>query len=314
MLNPTKTASYDVTVLEGVDTSALEQAIRDAGAYSSSAYTAESFEALQAAVRAGQDLIAAGGYSANDVAAAAVATQDAIDALEMRPVDETTLINTDAETSVTVVDASSDAGAIEGAYPGRVLDYNDQSYWHSDYNNAVYMPQYLIFDLAAEYDLTDVTFLPRQNGTNGDIFEVEILSAASAEDLQAYADNGYEAAEDSTVVSLGTFTYANDGKNLTNRTAWQQAAFALQTTRYVMFKVNHAGGDVPDRYCSASEIRFYGTKHEDPAAVDKTALQQLVDEIEAAGLNAEDYAEATWTPFANALADARRALADDAAT
>ena len=39
------------------------------------------------------------------------------------------------------------------------------------------MPQYLSVDLGRDYDLTDVTFLPRQDGgTNGDIFEAEILS------------------------------------------------------------------------------------------------------------------------------------------
>ena len=316
-LDGTKTAAYVVTVTEGVDTSALEQAISDAGSYAASAYTEGSYAALQDAVKAGQNLIASGSYSANDVASAAVAIQDAIDALEMRPVDESTLINTSAETDVTVVGQSSQMPASSGedGEVDNVLDYDDASYWHSNYTNAVYMPQYLIFDLGAEYDLTDVTFLPRQNGTNGDIFEVEILSAASAEELQAYADNGYEATEDSTVVSLGTFSYDNNGRTLTDRTEWQQAAFAPQTTQYVMFKVNHSGGDVQDQYCSASEVRFYGTKTGGTTpTVDKTALQELVNTITAKDLKAEDYTEATWTPFANALADAQRLLDDADAT
>lgn len=316
-LDPTKTATYDVTVLEGVDTSALEQAIKDAGGFSSSAYTEESYAALQKAVKAGQDLIASGSYSANAVASAAVAIQDAIDALEMRPVDESTLINTSAETNVTVVSQSSQMPASSGedGEVDNVLDYDDQSYWHSNYTNAVYMPQYLIFDLGAEYDLTDVTFLPRQNGTNGDIFEVEILTAASAEDLQSYADNGYEATADSTVASLGTFSYDNNGRTLTDRTEWQQAAFAPQTTQYVMFKVNHSGGDVQDQYCSASEIHFYGTETGGTTpSVDKSELQALVDAIKAEGLKEEEYTEATWTPFENALIDAQSVLEADDAT
>lgn len=310
-LDGTKTAAYAVTVTEGVDTSALEQAISDAGSYAASAYTEGSYAALQDAVKAGQDLIASEGYTANDVASAAVAIQNAIEGLVMRPVDEATLINTSAETDVTVVAQSSQMPASSGedGETDNVLDHNDQSYWHSNYTNAVYMPQYLIFDLGAEYDLTDVTFLPRQNGTNGDIFEVEILTAARAEDLQAYADNGYEATAGSTVASLGTFSYDNNGKTLTDRTEWQQAAFAPQTTQYVMFKVNHAGGDAQDQYCSASEIRFYGAKHEDPVAVDKAELQQLVSEIEVAGLKAEDFTQDTWIPFQNALADAKSVLA-----
>lgn len=44
------------------------------------------------------------------------------------------------------------------------------------------MPQYLSVDLGRDYDLTDVTFLPRQDGgTNGDIFEAEILVSDTAD-------------------------------------------------------------------------------------------------------------------------------------
>ena len=313
-LDPTKTATYDVTVKEGVDTSALTAALQAAGKYSSSAYTEDSYAKLDAA----QELLETeGGYTANDVAKAVTAIEDAIEGLAMRPVDENKLINTSAETGIKVVGQSSQmlASTGEDGEVDNVLDYDDQSYWHSNYLNAVYMPQYLIFDLGAEYDLTDVTFLPRQKGTNGDIFEVEILTAASAEDLQTYADNGYEATADSTVASLGTFSYDNNGRTLTDRTEWQQAAFAPQTTQYVMFKVNHSGGDVQDQYCSASEIRFYGTKTGGTTpTVDKAALQELVNTITAKDLKAEDYTEATWTQFANALADAQRLLNDADAT
>ncbi len=317
-LDPSVTAEYQLTVEEGVDTSELVSAIQEAGAYDKAAYTVDSYQALDDAVAAGQALIASDDYTANDVATAAVAIRDAIDALVMRPVDEATLINTeDKKDAVTVVGASSEVTVEEGedGEKENLLDYDESSYWHSDYMHDVYMPQYLIFDLGAEYDLTDVTFLPRQNGTNGDIFEVEILTAARAEDLQAYADNGYEATADSTVASLGTFSYDNNGRTLTDRTEWQQAAFAPQTTQYVMFKVNHSGGDVQDQYCSASEIRFYGTKTGGTTpTVDKSELQALVDAIKAEGLKEEEYTDDTWTPFENALTDAQSVLEADDAT
>lgn len=164
-----------------------------------------------------------------------------------------------------------------------VLDYDEQTYWHSDYMRDVYMPQYLIFDLGDEYDLTDVTFLPRQNGSNGDIFEIEVLTADSAETLQEYAANGYQASGDASVINLGTFAFDNNGQTLTGRTSWQQAAFGATPARYVMVKVNHSGGDVQDQYCSASEFRFYGAEHEDAVVVDKAALQELVDKIAQTG-------------------------------
>lgn len=50
------------------------------------------------------------------------------------------------------------------------------------------------------------------------------------------------------------------------------------------------------------------------AGVDTSELQALVDEILAEGLRAEDYTTATWTPFAQAPADAERLLADGSTT
>lgn len=316
-LNSTVKQTYEVSVKAGVDTSALVAAIQKAGSYSADAYTEDSFATLTAAVQAAEELIASEGYTANDVAAAVVAIEDAIDGLVMRPIDEDKLINTSADTGVTVVGASSEMPASSGedGEADNVLDYDELTYWHSNYLNAVYMPQYLIFDLGDLYDLTDVTFLPRQNGRNGDIFEIEVLTAATPEDLEAYVEGEGKVAKDSTVANLGTFTFDNNGKTLTDRTSWQQAAFAAQPTQYVMVKINHAGGDVQDRYCSASEFRFYGAKHETGApAADKAALQKLVDKIVAEDLKAEDYTEATWVPFKNALDDAQRLLADDEAT
>lgn len=309
--------TYEVAVKAGVNTSELVAAIQQAGSYSADAYTEDSFATLTAAVQAAEELIASEGYTANDVAAAVVAIEDAIDGLVMRPIDEDTLINTSADTGVTVVGASSEMPASSGedGEADNVLDYDEATYWHSNYINAVYMPQYLIFDLGELYDLTDVTFLPRQNGRNGDIFEIEVLTAATPEDLKAYVEGEGKVAKDSTVANLGTFTFDNNGKTLTDRTSWQQAAFAAQPTQYVMVKINHAGGDVQDRYCSASEFRFYGAKHETEApAANKAALQELVDKIVAEDLKAEDYTEATWVPFKNALDDAQRLLADDEAT
>lgn len=316
-LNSTVKQTYEVSVKAGVDTSALVAAIQKAGSYSADAYTEDSFATLTAAVQAAEELIASEGYTANDVAAAVVAIEDAIDGLVMRPIDEDTLINTSADTGVTVVGASSEMPASSGedGEADNVLDYDEATYWHSNYLNAVYMPQYLIFDLGDLYDLTDVTFLPRQNGRNGDIFEIEVLTAATPEDLKAYVEGEGKVAKDSTVANLGTFTFDNNGKTLTDRTSWQQAAFAAQPTQYVMVKINHAGGDVQDRYCSASEFRFYGAKHKTEApAANKAALQELVDKIVAEDLKAEDYTEATWKPFELALADAQRLLADDEAT
>ena len=310
--------SYEVTVLEGVDTSALTAALQAAGKYSSSAYTEDSYAKLDAAVKAAQELLETEGYTANDVAEAVTAIEDAIEGLAMRPVDEDTLINTSADSGVTFVSASSEA-TYEDSDGSKALDYNNETHWHSDWAYEPGVPQWIIFDLGAVYDLTDVTILPRQTGNrNGNVFEAEIVVAASSADLEAYAENGYVAPEGNTAVSLGAFEFDNDGIHLTDRSAYQQMAFAATSTQYVMIKVNHCGGDSldgADSFCSIAEARFYGTKTGGTTpTVDKTALQELVNTITAKDLKAEDYTEATWTPFANALADAQRLLDDADAT
>lgn len=305
--------TYEVAVKAGVNTSELVAAIQRAGSYSADAYTEDSFATLTAAVQAAEELIASEGYTANDVAAAVVAIEDAIDGLVMRPVDEETLINTSADSGVTALGAST---SVEGK-PGDVLDYDQSTYWHSTYAAGAQLPQWIMFDLGDEYDLTDVTFLPRQDGAlRGDVFEFEVVTAASQEDLQAYVDNGYATPAGGSAVNLGTFAFDNDGHVINDRSEWKQASFGAQTTRYVMLVVTKSGGNDQgnDLYCNMAEVRFYGAKHEDPVVADKTALQELVDKIVAEDLKAEDYTEATWTPFENALADAQRLLSETDAT
>ena len=50
------------------------------------------------------------------------------------------------------------------------------------------------------------------------------------------------------------------------------------------------------------------------ASLDKAALTELVEAIKAENLKAEDYTVSTWTPFAQALADAERLLGTDDTT
>lgn len=298
-LDPSKTASYELEVKEGVNTSALQAALTKAAGYSKDAYTSESYAKLADAVAAANKLLA-GEYTKTQVADATTAIEKAIEGLEMRKIDEKTLINTKADSGVTVADKSSQASEspVEG-----VLDYDESTIWHSSYNGPT-LPQYVIFDLGKDYDLTDVTFLPRQDGgTNGDIFEAQVIVGDSVETLKG--GNG---------VVMGTFEFDNNGVTLKNRDQWKQMSFGAAQTRYVMVKVLHAGGQSIDEYCSMSEIRFYGSEHKEQGEVKKDALQKLYDEYAGKKLEAADYTEASWKPFELAMADAKRLLADASAT
>ena len=164
VLDKTKAATYEVEVKEGVNTSALEAALADARALNAAAYTEESYAKLAEAVKAGEDLLKSGAYTEQQVADATVAIRDAIKGLEVLPIDESKLINTKENkdaVAVTGFSSQCEPQTIEDGLAANVLDYNDQSQWHSDYINSVGMPQYLEFDLGASYDLTGMKFLPR---------------------------------------------------------------------------------------------------------------------------------------------------------
>jgi len=308
VLDPSKTASYEVEVKAGVDTSALVAALSKAAGYSESVYTKDSYKALTAAVEAAQKLLdgGQGSYSKKDVADATAKIEKAIDGLKMRPVDEKILINTpENRKNVKVAGFSSEAD-YEGSNAVNALDGDERTLWHSDWAHGTGMPQYLSVDLGRDYDLTDVTFLPRQDGgTNGDIFEAEILVSGTAD--------GYEMG---TAVSMGTFAFDNDGHVLTDRGDWKQMSFGAARGRYVTVKVIHAGGGDVDAYCSVAELKFYGTAVPDPVAKDDlaTAIEKVDAEVAAGDLKAGDYTEASWTALENALASARAILSDENAT
>lgn len=307
-LDQTKKASYELEVKAGVDTTELLALIQKAKDMSPDAYTAESYQALEDAVDAAEKLLAQEGFTKAQVGEAQLKIKDALSQLKMRPLDPDHLINTSKDTDVKVLAASSEA-SYDHNPKELVLDYDSATLWHSDYINKTGMPQWLVFDLGDTYDLTDVTFLPRQGSVNGDIFEAELYVADSADAFVGQDQGAGQGAR-----KIGSFSFDNDGTQLTNRTEFKQMSFGATTARYVKVNIVHTGGAARDQYASMAEIRFYGTKHKEPEPVDKAALTKLVNQLKAENLNGDDFTQDTWTPFAHALADAERLLADDTAT
>ena len=296
LANPEVKKAYKIKVHEGVDATELEQAISQASGLHESAYTPDTYKALQAAKADAQKLLESGSYTKDQIHAAAVKIQKAIDGLKMRELDFDTHFNKDAASGVTVVKASSSAG--ESPY-ANALDYDEKTFWHSNYNDADVLPDYVIYDLGAEHELTDVAFKTRQDGgTNGDIFEAQVYVADTAEALDG----------DGQGTLLGTFKFGNNGKVLNNRNDWQQMTFGPTKTRFVKLEATRAGGDQKDAYASIAETRFY--EKQDKKLANVEALTTLVNGYKAENLKAENYTEATWTPFANLMADAEALIAN----
>ncbi len=307
--NNAVTSEIKITVHAGVNTAELKALVDEYSDVSKDVYTEASYETFKTAYDAAVELLRnPADLTKNDVDNAIKALSDAIDGLTFRPLDNATLINTSADSSVTVDSVKSDID--EGAGNGlsdKVLDYDEGTYWHSNWNTSVEMPQWLIFNLGGVYNLTDITFLPRAGSSNGDIFEVEVLVSDDLEALKGVTD---DAAPGSSQYSVGVFDFEHSEKELLDRDMWKQITFAPVQGQYVMFRVISTGGGTNgaaqnDRYATMSEIRFYGT--EPAAPVDITVLENAI--VENGGVQNDGYTETTWAAYVNALTTAQNMLA-----
>ena len=147
------------------------------------------------------------------------------------------------------------------------------------------MPQWVVVDLGSVYNLTDVTFLPRQGGNNGDIIKAAISVST---DGQNYTD-------------LGQFEFDNDGTKLLDKTVFKQMKFIPTDARYVKVTILETLGNPVNSCVSAAEMRFYGN-----VDVDKSELQELYNEY--LTLNEANYTTESWVTFANAMADTKVVL------
>nr|WP_187231555.1 discoidin domain-containing protein [Collinsella sp. BA40] len=295
-LDETKSATYELTVREGLNTAELDEAIERAGAYDKSVYTPDSYKRLQDVVAQAQALLDSNEITEEQVHEYAVKIDEAIAALKLIPIDFDSHFNKDTSSGVFIIKASSSAS--ESPFRN-ALDYNEDTYWHSNYNDRDELPDYLIFNLGKEHTLTDIAFKTRQDGgTNGDIFEAKVYVGNTVSSLDG----------DGKGTLLGTFTFDNNGEVLTNRQAWQQMSFAPTATRFVKIEATKAGGEKKNAYASVAEVRFYDKRT--PAAANVAALDALVKQYEAEGLVADQYTEATWVPYAQAMKDAKALLAN----
>ena len=290
------TAEIKITVNEGVNTAGLQALVDEYNNVSKDVYTQDSYDNFKEAYDKAVELLRnPAELTKNDVENAEKALSDAIDGLTFREIDEYTLINTSADSGVTVSSVKSeiDEGAGNGL-SGNVLDYDEDTYWHSNWSTSVEMPQWLIFDLGDTYELSDITFLPRVGSSNGDIFEVEVFVGETQDSM----------------TSVGTFKFDHSEKELLDRDEWKQITFAPVEGRYVKFNVVHAGGGTNgaaqnDQYATMSEIRFYGTKPLPP--VDTTKLEQAIDDF--GGVTNDGYTDTTWAAYVNALTTAENIFA-----
>ena len=258
-------------------------------------YTSETYEPFKEAFENAQSILNSDDVTQDEVDDALTTLQTTYNALEELTIpllDENKLINKDAQSSVTIIDYSSQC--IKGGNPNEdaeasyVLDYDTTSYWHSDFRNSIGMPQHLTFDLGENYVLSDITFLPRQIGTNGDIFKVKVYVGMSEDELE----------------DVGEFSFEHGSKTLNNRSEFTRIRLNEATlARYVKVEIVEAGGDQLNTYTSCAEMRFYGTKITANPDVNVTVLQNVINNYKV--VDGEKYYAVDYQNFMKRLEEAQ---------
>ena len=218
-------------------------------------YESETYAALKTAYEAAVAMNAKEDATQAEVDAVVATLNSAIEnlvAIIVPELDTNNLINKDAATDVKVVDLSSEC--VKGGNPNEdgeasnLLDYDSTTYWHSDYKNAIYMPQYITFDLGKVYELSDVTFLPRQGAKQpgaGDPIDVKLYGGTDPENLTL----------------IGVYALETSGGVLANRNGFiRMYVNGAPEVQYVKLEVLQAGSGGANTYANAAEIRFYGSE------------------------------------------------------
>ena len=269
-----------VTVKTGTDTNTLIDILNQAEALNKDFYTIDSYTVLSNVISEAKDLLT-NSPTQDQVDQVVSKIKRAIKTLELKAVNPANRIE-----NIAVVESSGEASRSEGA--ANILDNDIGSYWLSTSSG---MPQWVVVDLGSIYKLSDVTFLPRQGGNNGDIIKAAISVSTDGQDY----------------IDLGQFEFDNDGTKLLDKTVFKQMKFIPTDARYVKVTILETLGNPINSCVSVAEMRFYGS-----VDVDKSELQALYDEY--LTLKEENFTTETWVLFSNAMTDAKSMLDREDAT
>ena len=294
----TLTASFVEKEASDANKEALLSKIEAAQAMNKDNYTTDSVEALEVAITNAISVYNQVDATQEAVDAQVRALQAAIDALVWDgplPLNPDNLINK-AANEVSVENYSSQCGGTgEPTENGTgqaaaTVDYNNNTYWHSNWDKNNGENHTITYNLGKEYTLTDVTFLPRQAGRNGDIYSFEVYVGNSTD----YTQN----------TKTGEYVFATSGT--LNPSEWYRANVAENGEykgQYVTIRITGSYGDSGNnKFASMAEIRFYGTE-EVVEQANKDALNASIAAAEQ--LVADDYTEASWNAVAESLAAAK---------
>ena len=268
-------AAYDALDLKVGDTTELEALIAEAEALNASFYVEAGYVAMQTELANAKAVLEAEEKPQSAIDAAYNALNEKVQALVFKPVDANNLINKAANSGVSAIDQTSQ---YSGQTSANTLDYQNGTHWHSDWSDDTQsLPQYITYNLGKAYDLTDITFLPRQdNSYNGDALEIEVYAGAS-QDAMEY---------------VGTYAFARNGNQLADRTVFKQMKMDAKNVQYVKVVVTKSGADSQqNKFASLAEVRFYGSEVVVVEQANKEELAAAIAAAENMLLEADKYTD-----------------------
>ena len=287
------TISSQQPEISEVDKNVLAQYIQDAEKLEQKDYTTVSWNIFQDGLNAAIEAYDKDEISQIDVDIAAGRLKDVMEQLvKVNDLNEATLINKKANDGVVAIATTSEYAT---NLKEHCLDYNVSTIWHTNYAERDRMlPQSITFDLGKSYDLTDITFLPRQDaGYNGDITELNLYVGDDLNDL----------------IFIDRYTFEGTSQGLKGRNDFIRI-ITQATGRYVQIEaLKSLASSTNNKHASMSEIRFYGTEAnmEEALAKAKTELNETLALV--AAMNQEDYSIYSWNELQTACEEAQTKMA-----
>ncbi|MEG2507583.1 MAG: glycoside hydrolase family 31 protein, partial [Longicatena sp.] len=237
-----KTATREITVVDGVSTKVLQEKIAEGKALIDYLYTPETYKAVSDAVAAGEALLNKAGVTQDEINDATMNLITALSSIAYKGSEDSRpdSLNLLSKTGMSGVSATSES---DGNVVGFAIDGKEDTIWHSGYQANDKLPQVTVFDLGADTSLEQIDYLPRQGSHNGHITKYQI---------DVSMDNATF-----TPVLIGAFKH--DGTSLLKPGEYKKIKFAPVQARYVRMTALETLGDTKNKFASTAELNFYGT-------------------------------------------------------
>ena len=282
--DPSITATYEITVKEGVNKADLAAAIEKCEAITSEIYTKESYAAFKEAL---DNAIAV----MNDPEATRPEVDNATDAL-LAARDSLVITLSENQLPNSIVSGANGLYSEENV-ADRMFDEDLSTYWESPYYGAdAKLPQDVIVELDNSYVLEQISFISHTI-KNGGVTDYEVAVSIDGKTWLKVTEGHVDASE-----------YMQEKNVVVN------ARFNSVAARFIKVTVTGSVGSVPaqdNMYARIAEMQLFGR-----ATAKKADLEKAVEKAEA--IDTSKYTKDSVSALKTAIANAKKVLKKETAT